>query len=443
MKEVLQFLLCQHVGAVCCPVVEAGMHVQRGTLIAKPAGLGANLFSSMAGTVKEVLPDRILIEPDEEQPDGFVPIPDGTKLELVTVAGIVGMGGAGFPTGIKLSTPIPGGFVLVNAAECEPGLCHNIRQIENEAEKIVRGVNYVMEITKAKEAVFAIKRKNEKAVQCLREAIKDEPGMHIHLLADIYPAGEERAVLRECLGIELSAAELPSAANAVVLNVETLARITEAIEEHKPCYSKNMTVIGKLATGTEPHVFFDVPTGVSVGHVIELAGGIDGNYGEIILGGAFTGRAVSMEEPVTKTTGGIIVTIDLPDLHGARIGILNCACGGSEARMRDLCQKMHAEVVSFCRCKQAVENKPGAALKCERPGICPGQAQNSIQFKKDGCEYILIGNCSDCTNTVMGSAPKLGLKVFHQTDHVMRTIGHPLYRYLRIPREVEQLPDGK
>lgn len=443
MEETLQLLLRQHVGAPCKPIVAAGAHVQRGQLIAVPEGLGANLFSSAAGTVTEILPDRINIKADAEQPEGFVPIKDGTKLEMITEAGIVGMGGAGFPTGIKLKTPIPGGYVLINAAECEPGLVHNIRQIEKEAEKIVRGVRHVMEITQAKEAIFAIKKKNEAAVKRLRDAIKNEADMRIHLLADIYPMGEERAVVRECLGIELGTTQLPSAANAVVLNVETIARITEAIEEHKPCFSKNMTVVGKLVGGNAPHVFYDVPVGTSVGTMIEKAGGIDGIYGEIIMGGPFTGRAVELDAPVTKTTGGIIVTIDLPDLHGAKIGILNCACGGNEARMRDICAKMHGEVVSICRCKQAVENKPGAPLKCERPGICPGQAQNSIKFKKDHCEYILVGNCSDCTNTVMGSAPKMGLKVFHQTDHVMRTIGHPLYRFLKVSREVEQLPNGK
>lgn len=114
----------------------------------------------------------------------------------------------------------------------------------------------------------------------------------------------------------------------------------------------------------------------------------------------------------------------------------------SEARMRDICQKMNGVVASVARCKQAAEMKNGA-LKCERPGNCPGQAKNNIQFKKDGCEYIIIGNCSDCSNTVMGSAPKMGLKVFHQTDHVMRTIGHPLYSYLRVSKQVEQLPEYK
>ena len=160
------------------------------------------------------------------------------------------------------------------------------------------------------------------------------------------------------------------------------------------------------------------------------------------MGGPFTGRAVNLEEPVTKTTGGIIVTIDFPDLHGAPVGLLVCACGGSEERMRDICNKMHGTVVSVAKCKQAAEMQ-NKALKCENPGNCPGQAAKCLQFKKDGAQYIIIGNCSDCSNTVMGSAPKMKLKVFHQTDHVMRTLHHPLYRRLRVSKQEEQLPGGK
>ncbi len=433
----VQILLRQHVGAPCAAIVAAGDRVEKGTLIATPTGLGANIFSSVYGVVEEVLEDRIVIKPDDEQKDEFVPIAEGSKLDMVKAAGIVGMGGAGFPTGVKIGADLEGGYILINAAECEPGLRHNIQQIEEECDKIVRGVKHTMEISNAGKAIFAIKKKNEKAVQALKEALKNEENITIHLLPDIYPMGEERAVVRECLGIELPPTDLPLAAKSIVINVETLARITEAIEERKPCFSKNLTVIGKLNGGNEPHVFKDVPVGTSVSELIERAGGIDGEYGEIIMGGPFTGKATTLEAPITKTTGGIIVTIEFPDLHGASMGVLVCACGGDEARMRDIAEKMNAKVVSVARCKQAAEMKNGA-LKCERPGNCPGQVKNSMQFKQDKCEYIIIGNCSDCSNTVMGSAPKMGLKVFHQTDHVMRTIGHPLYRYLTVSKQVEQ-----
>lgn len=440
--ENLQFLLRQHVGAPCKPVVHSGDRVEKGTLIAVPNGLGANLFSSVYGRVEAVLEDRIIVCPDEEQREAFVPIPEGTPLEMVKEAGVVGMGGAGFPTGVKLGIDLKGGYILVNAVECEPGLYHNIRQIEENMDMTLRGVKHCMEISNASKAIFAIKKKNEKAVNTIREAIKGEENIFVHLLPDIYPMGEERAVVRELLGVLLEPDKLPSAADSIVINVETALRVAEAIEFRKPCFSKNMTVIGKLNGGNTPHVYMDVPVGTSVGEMIARSGGIDGVYGEIIMGGPFTGKPTTADDPVTKTTGGIMVTIDLPDLHGAPTGLLVCACGGNEERMRDISEKMHGKVVSVATCKNAEVMKNGT-LKCKNPGNCPGQAEKCLQFKKDGAEYIIIGNCSDCSNTVMGSAPKMKLKVFHQTDHVMRTINHPLYRRLRVSKQVEQLPNGK
>lgn len=459
----VQILLRQHVGAPCAPCVEVGAEVKKGTLIAAPTGLGANIFSSVYGKVTEITDDRIIIEPADEQPDEFVPIDvpdDASKLDMVKAAGVVGMGGAGFPTGVKLNinleeTPmgeldpeinpelpkdfaLDCGYILVNAAECEPGLEHNIKQIEEQTDKFITGIKYCMEMTKAKKSIIAIKKKHHEAIKILQKALANEPDITMHLMADIYPMGEERAVVRECLGVLLDTTQLPSAARSVVLNVETICKVAEAVDEKKPCISKNMTVRGKLNGGNEAHVFMDVPVGVSIGEMIERAGGIDGKYGEVIHGGAFTGKATELCEPTTKTTGGIIVTVEFPDLHGANVGILVCACGGNEDRMRDIAAKMNGKVVSVAKCKQAIENKPGAPLKCLRPGNCPGQVKNNMQFKKDKCEYIIIGNCSDCSNTVMASGPKMGLKVFHQTDHAMRAVGHPLYRALRVSKEVSQ-----
>ena len=463
--EKVQLLLRQHVGAPCAPCVAVGDKVKKGTLIATPTGLGANIFSSVYGEVSEILEDRIVIKADAEQPDEFVPIDvpeDASKLDMIKAAGIVGMGGAGFPTGIKLNIDLSAteqgefredinpelpkdfklehSYILINDSECEPGLAHNIKQTIEQTDKVIRGVKYCMEITKADKAIFAIKKKNREAVLKLLDALKDEENISVHLLPDIYPMGEERAVVRECLGVNLDTTQLPSAARSVVINLETVAKIAEAIEEKKPCISKNVTVRGNIKGGNAAHVFMDVPVGISVGELIEMAGGLDkdDSVGEIIMGGAFTGRAAELDEPTTKTTGAILTTYRMPDLTDKKVGLLVCACGGNEARMRTIAEKMHGEVVSVCRCKQAIENKPGAPLKCLRPGNCPGQVKNNMQFKKDGCEYIIIGNCSDCSNTVMASAPQMGLKVFHHTDHVMRAIGHTQYRQLTVSKHVDQ-----
>ena len=430
-----KILLRQHIGAPCEAIVKVGDRVKKGSLIAKPTGLGANIFSSVYGEVKEITEDAIIIEKDEDQPEEFVELEGEDKLQLIKDAGIVGMGGAGFPTAIKLGTKVK--YILVNAAECEPLLHHNVDQMVDNTELTVRGLKYVMEICQAEKGIFALKAKNQKAVDALVEGCKGYDSLDIHLLPDIYPMGEERAVVREVLGILLQPTELPSSADAVVINVETLQRVAEAIELKKPCFSKNVTVVGKLNGGTEPHVFMDVPVGTSVKELIEMAGGIDGEYGEIIMGGPFTGKACELDAPITKTTGGIIVTQPFKDLKGEKMGLLVCACGGNEERMQDLAKKMNAEVVCVQKCKQAADVKGN--LKCENPGNCPGQALKVMNIKKAGAKHILIGNCTDCSNTVMGSAPKMNVEVHHQTDHVLQTVGKDVIRYMTASKTVPQL----
>lgn len=430
-----KILLRQHVGAPCEAVVKVGDKVKKGTLIAKPTGLGANIFSSVYGNISEITEDAIIIEKDEEQPEEFIKLEGDDKLQLIKDAGVVGMGGAGFPTAIKLGTKVK--YILVNAAECEPLLHHNVDQMVDNTDMTVRGLKYVMEICQAEKGIFALKAKNQKAVDALVEGTKGDDSLDIHLLPDIYPMGEERAVVREVLGILLQPTDLPSVADAVVINVETLQRVAEAIELKKPCFSKNVTVVGKLKGGTEPHVFMDVPVGTSVKELIERAGGIDGEYGEVIMGGPFTGKACELEAPITKTTGGIIVTQPFEDLKGEKMGLLVCACGGNEERMQDLAKKMNAEVVCVQKCKQAADVKGN--LKCENPGNCPGQALKVMNIKKAGAKHILIGNCTDCSNTVMGSAPKMNIEVHHQTDTVLKTVGKDVIRYMTASKTVPQL----
>ena len=157
-----KILLRQHVGAPTEPVVKIGDKVKRGTLISKPTGLGANIFSSVYGKVVEITDDAIIIEKDENQPEEFVKLEGDDKLQLIKDAGVVGMGGAGFPTAVKLGTKVK--YILVNAAECEPLLHHNIDQIVDNTDMTIRGLQYVMEICGAEKGIFAIKAKNEKAV---------------------------------------------------------------------------------------------------------------------------------------------------------------------------------------------------------------------------------------------------------------------------------------
>ncbi len=241
--------------------------------------------------------------------------------------------------------------------------------------------------------------------------------------------GEERAIIHEVFGKWLEPTQLPIEANCVILNAETLANIVRAVEDRKPVIDKDVTVGGKLANGKKQNVFLQVPIGTKVKEMIARCGGIDGEYGEVIIGGPYTGSAGNVEEDVvTKTSGGIIVTIPFPKYEG-KVGLLVCACGANENRLRDVASKMGSEVVEVLPCKN-IETIRGAN-KCKTPGTCPGQAQVVLKFKKAGAQRLIIANCSDCSNTVMNSAPQLGLGVYHHTDHVFRTVDHELTRRLK------------
>lgn len=411
------------------PLVKPGDMVTRGEKIAEAAGLGANLHASVGGVVAAVDATAICIAADEEQQGGYTFINNNTDnvVDAIKEAGIVGMGGAGFPTHVKLGAELAGGVVIANAAECEPMLNHNIGQLLDEPELIYRGLRHAMQAIKAAKGIIAIKSKHTEAIKVLKSVIKDHD-VTIAELPDLYPMGEERAIIREILGCLLAPEQLPSAANAVVCNVETLGRIADAVERRKPVISKHVTVSGRLKGGVLSRVFMDVPLGTRVGDLIEAAGGIDGEYGEIIMGGPFTGRNANPDDVITKTTGGVLVT--MPFTREARkLGLLVCACGANEARLREIARRMGASVAGVERCKQVVETR--GSLKCENPGNCPGQAEKILKLKKSGAEALLISNCSDCSNTVMGVAPKLKLPVYHHTDHALRSVNYPLVRKLK------------
>lgn len=430
MSLLYKFPLKMHVGAPCKAIVKVDEIVKRGQCIAEPNGLGAKIHTSVTGKIKEVTEAYIKIDADENQTEEFVKIKECDNLkDICYEAGIVGAGGAGFPTHVKLASEIPGGYVIANCAECEPILSHNIRMIENDPDMILRGVKYSMEASKAAHGVIGIKEKNAKAVKALESVISNYDNITLKLLPNIYPMGEERALIHKVLDKWLEPTQLPIAANCIIMNCETLTNIVRAVEEGKPVIDKDITVAGKLGNGKEPNVFFQVKIGTPMKELVDNCGGIDGEYGEVIIGGPYTGKAGNLdEEVVTKTSGGCIVTIPFPTYNG-KVGLLVCACGANEERLRDIAKKMGAEVVDVQPCKNIEVIK--GANKCKTPGSCPGQSAVVLHFKKSGAERVIISNCSDCTNTVMNCAPGMGLGVYHHTDHTFRTVDHELTRRMK------------
>ena len=423
----LTFPLRQHIGVPSEPVVSTGTHVKRGQLIAKKpdASLGANIFSSVDGTVDSVNEAEIVINEEDTDFSKYEKLSETTPLKLIEESGLVGLGGAGFPTYVKLGKKFEsGGVIAVNAAECEPILSHNIDRLEKEPQQLIEGLKIAMEVVNAQKGIICLKHIHTKAIEILKNTIKDD-NITIFELENIYPVGEERAIVRDALGVLLEPEQLPSAAGAIVINAETVYRLREAVIDKKPLIDKDLTVAGKLKENASIHIFRDVPLGESVGTVIDMAGGLGPEYGEIIMGGPFTGKRTALSEPIVKTTGGIIVAENF--MPGPKkIGLLVCACGANKERLEEQAKSMGSEVVGVEYCKQAKEVKN--SLKCENPGRCPGQVQKVMALKKNGAQAVLISNCTDCTNTVMSCAPQLKLPVYHCTDGALRSVNYKMIR---------------
>lgn len=428
--SIFKFALKMHVGNPSEPIVKAGNLVKRGQCIAEPVKLGAKIHSSVNGKVLEVKDGFITIEADAVQEKEFMKIKEcSTIAEYAFEAGLVGAGGAGFPTHIKLQTQIPDGYIIANCIECEPALKHNVHFLEEDATLVIKGIKYAMESTGATKAYVGIKSKNSEAIVATQKVI-DKLGytdtIKVFGAKNIYPMGEERALINAIFDKWLSATELPSKENCVVMNGETLANLTRAIEQRKPVIDKDLTVIGNFTNKEVSNVYFDIPIGASMK---ELTSEYKLRYelGEVVIGGPFTGVACDLDKAyVTKVSGGIIFTIPLPEYKGP-VGLLVCACGANEERLRDIATKMKSEITGVTFCKNIAENG-----KCQTPGKCPGQVQGVMKLKASGAKRIIMSNCNDCSNTVMCCAPKLGVGVYHATDHIFRTFNYPLSRRLEI-----------
>lgn len=389
----IELLLKQHVGAPCKPIVKEGQEVKKGQLVAEPNGLGANIHSSVYGKVIKITEEKIIIDAHKNQPEEYIKISETeNKLEAIKEAGVVGAGGAGFPTHIKFNVNSGVEYVIANAAECEPNLGHNIALIEENPEIIIRGIKYAMEISNASKGYIAIKPKHKKAMITLGKLCKHEENIEVKLLSDMYPSGDERVIIRELLDIELDPGQLPLEAKAIVSNVETLKNITLAIEERKPVITKDITVAGRVKDASSGKAILDVPIGMPVINYIDQCGGYIEPHGEIVLGGPFTGKRGEENTPISKTLGGILVGMPFPK-EKRKIGVIECECGAQEHRYKEIAEGMDADIVASTKCKRMVE--VNGRFRCNLPGICPGQAEKVLYLKNHGAEAIIIGTCED------------------------------------------------
>lgn len=425
-QEIYRIYLKQHIGKPSLAWVSPGDIVKTGELIGRAdEGVSLNVHASVSGVIVKVSGEYVDIRKTQETKE-YIPLVETDPLSLIRESGLCGMGGAGFPTYIKLKTDLSQeGIVIVNAAECEPILEHNIHRIITNPAEVVAGLRIAMNITKAAKGIIAIKEKQKKAMDSLERHL--DADMELFPLPDIYPMGEERALIREITGILLDPQSLPSSVHAVVINSETVYRIYEAVERKKPVIAKDITVGGAVKAGTS--IYPDVPIGTKVDSLLEKSGGLKPDVGELIMGGPFTGKRITEEAYIGKMTGGIIAA--MPFIKDTRdMGLLVCACGGNEERLREIADSMGAHVAGVEFCKQA--HMVNGNLKCDNPGKCPGQSQKVLQLRKAGAQTLLISNCTDCSNTVMSITPQLKLPVYHCTDGALRAAGKKLVRKIHL-----------
>ncbi|WP_122029413.1 cobalamin reductase PduS [Salmonella enterica] len=225
--------------------------------------------------------------------------------ERVRAAGVVGAGGAGFPAHVKLQAQVE--IFLVNAAECEPMLKVDQQLMWQQAARLVRGVLYAMTATGAREGVIAPKEKYRRAIDALTPLLP--AGIRLHILPDVYPAGDEVLTIWMATGRRVAPAALPASVGVVVNNVQTVLNIARAVEQQFPVTRRTLTVNGAVARP----LTVTVPVGMSLHEVLALAGGaaVD-NPGFINDGPMMGGLITSLDNPVTKTTGGLLV---LPKSH--------------------------------------------------------------------------------------------------------------------------------
>ncbi len=228
-----------------------------------------------------------------------------TIRQRVQQAGIVGAGGAGFPTHVKLNAQAE--IYLVNGAECEPLLKVDQQLADRQASDLVRGLQYAMKATGAKEGIIALKAKYHEAIAQLEPILPST--IRLHILEDIYPAGDEVITIWLATGRRVPPAALPLSVGVVVNNVQTLINIAHAVENETPVTERTLTVNGMV----KQPITLTVPIGTTLQQVLDLAGGPTISNPAYINGGPMMGALVeSLDDPVTKTTGGLLV---LPDDH--------------------------------------------------------------------------------------------------------------------------------
>ena len=329
--------LSQHLGAPCKLVISINQDVKKGEMIGEATGfVSAPVHSSVSGKAIAIgefpnamgrMVTSVVIENDQKEewtilkdnPDYMKLSPDEMK-EKIKNAGIVGMGGAAFPTVVKLSPPKekPIDTVILNGSECEPYLTGDYRLMIEKSGEIIKGLAILMKVLGVNRGFIGIEDNKPDAVMAMREAAKDHNNIEVCPLPTKYPQGAEKMLIKSLTGREVPPRALPMDVRVVVHNVGTSFAIYEAVRYGKPLIERVVTVTGE---GINEPKNLMVKIGTLVSHLIEECGGLSDENAKVISGGPMMGFAVSsLDIPVTKGTSGIVVLSEQEIVHAEDFG---------------------------------------------------------------------------------------------------------------------------
>ena len=321
-KGEMVYPLSQHIGAPSVPCVNKGDRVLAGQKIAEANGfVSVPLHASVSGTVKGFekrltaagsMADSIIIENDQQYEEtGFqaAELSELSKEEIIArirEGGVVGMGGAGFPTHVKLSPKEPDKieYVLVNGAECEPYLTSDYRRMLEEPDKIVAGLEVMLKLFDHAKGYICIEDNKPDCIAKLRELVKGHSRIEVKEVMTKYPQGGERTLIYATTGREINSSMLPADAGCVVDNVDTVVAVYKAVILGRPVMNRIVTVTGDAIASPKN---FTVLTGTNMEELIEAAGGLKTGAAKVISGGPMMGFAMfDLHVPCVKTTSAFL-----------------------------------------------------------------------------------------------------------------------------------------
>ncbi len=315
--------LSQHIGAPAVPIVKKGDPVLVGQKIAEASGfVSAPIYSAVSGTVRTIEPRMTamgsLVESVVIENDGMfteVEYPEAEPWEQldrkeiiarIQEAGVVGMGGATFPTHVKLSPKEPDKirYVIVNGAECEPYLTSDYRRMLEQPERLIRGLNIMVSLFPNATGIISIEDNKPEAIKKMRELTAGEEKIEVKALPTRYPQGAERQMIYASTGRKMNADMLPADAGCIVDNVDTVGAIYDAVAEREPLIARIVTITGNGVANPQNYL---TPIGTNTRELIEEAGGLLGNPEKIISGGPMMGTAMfDLDVPICKGSSAVL-----------------------------------------------------------------------------------------------------------------------------------------